>query len=141
MKKATPPKEAGIALPKAEQESSMKGRRIAARMLYELERVHAFEASIAGMNPHSLFAEQRYRGEPQDNIVLRYLQQASAHGDECVAGFCAVLSSQLSDVESGAGLSCPGVFRRATEREINEGDAPTREQVLREANHPEATLQ
>lgn len=120
---------------KTTETARMKGRRMAARMLSEMERVAAYEASITGMNPHNLFAEWRYKGEPQDNIVLRYLQRAAAQGDECVAGFCSVLSSELSDVEAGAGLSRPGIFMRVTEQEINEGDTPTREQILREANH------
>lgn len=130
----------------------MKGRRIAARMLLELERIHAYEASITGMITTSLFAKYRYKGEPQDNIVLRYLQRAAAHGDECVAGFCSVLSDHCGDVEAGGGAYLPAVYMRVTERKINEADdAPTREQVLREhelhelgdreANHPGTTLQ
>ena len=117
----------------------VRGCRIAARMLCELERVHAYEASIAGMNPHSLFASSRYKGEAQDNIVLRYLQRASAHGDECVAGFCACLSDHCGSVESG-GPIFPKLYMRATEQKINDGDGPTREQVLREYNHPGASL-
>lgn len=109
----------------------MKGRRIAALMLYELERVHAYEASIAGMNPHSLFAKNRYKGEPQDNIVSRYLQRAGAHGDDCVAGFCQVLSDHCGHVEAG-GAIWPKLYMRATEPVIGEGDPPTREQVLQE---------
>jgi hypothetical protein len=127
------------AMPEKKTTAHMKGRRIAARMLYELERVHAYEASIAGQNPHNLFAEWRYKGEPQDNIVLRYLARAAAQGDECVAGFCAVLSDHCGNVEGGGAIS-PKIYLRATERQINDGDAPTREQVLREANHPEAAL-
>jgi hypothetical protein len=117
----------------------MKGRRLAARMLYELERIYAYERSITGMNPTSLFAKQRYKGEPQDNIVLRYLQRAGADGDECVAGFCAVLSDHCGNVESG-GAIFPKFYLRATDREINEGSETTREQVLREANRPEVSL-
>ena len=116
----------------------LKGRRIAARMLREIERVQAYEASIGGMDPCSLYAEYRYKGEPQDNIVLRYLQRATAQGEECVAGFCSVLSDYVG---SAGGSPDPAVYTRSTERAINEGDAPTREQVLREKNNPGATLQ
>lgn len=128
------------AVPGKKTAAATKGRRIAARMLLELERIHAHEASIAGQIPTSLFARYRYKGEPQDNIVLRYLQRASAHGDECVAGFCSVLSDHCGDVEAGGGAYLPAIYMRVTEREINEGDGPTREQVLREAKHPGAVL-
>ena len=49
-----------VSVTAAEIERSL-GRRIAARMLIELELVHAHEASIGGMNPQSLFAKYRYR--------------------------------------------------------------------------------
>jgi hypothetical protein len=123
-----------------------KGRRLAARMLREVERVCAYEASIAGMLPYSLFAEWRYKGEPQDNIVLRYLRQAfkqgGAYGDswgECVVGFCSVLSDHCGNVEAGGALRIE-LYQRATEGRINDGDAPTREQVQREKNHPGTSL-
>ena len=109
--------------------SRMKGRRIAARMLCEMNRVSEYEASIAGMNPYSLYDEYRYKGVPQDNIVLRYLQRAASQGDECVAGFCSVLSD-LCGIDSG--MFNPDAYRLATKEAISAGDPPTREQVLRE---------
>ena len=135
-------------MPDKKTTAQRKGRRIAARMLCELERIHAYEASIAGSIPTSLFAKYRYKGEPQDNIVLRYLQLAAAHGDECVAGFCSVLSDHCGDIEAGSGPYSPSFYLRLSERKINEeGDTPTREQALREhelheanANHPGGSL-
>ena len=130
-----------------------KGRRIAARMLYEIQRVLEKDASIAGVDPlhvvtdpYSLFADYRYKGEPQDNIVLRYLQRAAAHGDECVAGLCSALSDHCGRTELGYS-SEPAVYMGATGQAINEGAGPTREQVLREhelherkANYPGTSL-
>lgn len=124
---------------KAPELARLKGRRIAARMLYEIGRANAYEASIAGMHPHSLFAENRYKGEPQDNIVLRYLQRAAAQGDECVAGFCSTLSDHCGAVDAG-GAIWPKLYMRATESEVNKGATLTRKQVLREANRPETSL-
>ena len=114
----------------------ISGIRIFARMMYEVERVQAYEASIVGMQPHSLFAAYRYQGEPQDNIALRYLQQAMRHGDECVAGFCAAISDLLGDSEAG-GRSFTKVYMQASESELEApGDEPvTRKQVHAEARH------
>jgi hypothetical protein len=119
----------------------LKGRRMAARMLYEIERVQAHEASISGMDPYSLYAEYRYKGEPQNNIVLRYLQRAAAQGDECVAGFCSALSDYCGAAEA-CGTPDPVIYN-APDSAINDGDPPTREQILREkreANRPGTSL-
>lgn len=114
---------------KSPELARLKGRIIAAQMLCEIERVQEREAKIVGMDPYSLYAEYRYKGEPQDNIVLRYLQKAGAQGDECVAGFCSVLSDYVGNA---SGIPDPAIYMRSTKRAINEGDAPTREQVLRD---------
>jgi len=123
---------------KSTELARMRGRRIAAAMLLEL-RTSGTRGSIGGANPQSLFAEYRYKGEPQDNIVLRYLQRATRHGAECIAGFCSVLSDHCANVEAG-GPSFRISNLRATNLEISRRRTTRQPRaVLCEANHTART--
>lgn len=112
------------------QNAPRKGRLLAAQMLREIERTQEDELAT---NPYTLDARFRYRGEAQENIVARYLSEASQNGDECVAGFCSALSDWISCTLAGCGNDGTE-YTQITDRQIDyHPDALTREQVLREA--------
>ena len=104
--------------------SKKAGREMASRMFAEIQRVHAKEpGAISTPNRYAIFAKWRYRGEPQDNIVARYVGKATTAGSACLEGFCAALTDHLGRY----GAEWPGVYARATDQEINRPlNAPTR---------------
>lgn len=118
---------------KADRNSKEAGRKMATRMFAEIRRTnceYSKKGAANGGKPFSIFGKWRYRGEPQDNIVARYISKATTNGDACLEGFC----SALSDHVGRDGAEWPGVYGHISDREISDTrKAPAHKEIKREA--------
>jgi len=95
------------------------GRQLAVNMLRELDHFETNDED--GPWPWSINAMYRPEDTPQDNVVLRYLDNIQQRGSEdLLMGFCAVLTDYLGSAGSagGGGIADEAFYESLTERDV-----------------------